>query len=378
MIYLDNAANTPVDEQVLRAFCDAAMGFPGNPNSHHGAGEAARRRWEEAVEAIAGALGVEADEIVMTSGATESNNLAIKGLCEMNRKYGRHIITTALEHASVSGPLAALAAQGFEVERAPLSDGGAVDLDALRDMLRKDTILVSICAVDSEVGIRQPLPAIAALTAGLPHCAFHTDATQAVGKVPLDLEGVAAVSLTAHKLHGPTGVGALVLRRGTLLEPQMHGGLSDTPWRSGTPALALAAALQATLALAMEHRDAAFAHVSDLNRTLRAGLAKPPGLRINSPRDASPYILNVSLPGVRTEAVQEALSRQDIHVATKSACCAPNTMSLPVYALTADKRAALSTLRISLSHHTTAEDIDSLLAALPEAIATAKETFEKP
>ena len=374
MIYLDNAAHTPVEEYILRAFCDAAQGFPGNPSSHHRAGEAARQRWEQAVQAIAAALGVQPDEIVLTGGATESNNLAIKGLCEKNRKYGRHIVTTALEHASVSGPLAVLAAQGYEVERAPLGEDGSVDLEALRDMLRQDTILVSICAVDSEVGIRQPLRAIAQLTAGLPHCAFHTDATQAVGKVPLDLESIAAVSLTAHKLHGPTGVGALVLRRGTLLEPQMHGGLSDTPWRSGTPALALAAALQATLTLAAKHQDASFARVSVLNRQLRAGLAKMPGVRINSPQDASPYIVNISVPGVRTEAVQSALSQRDIHVATKSACCAPNTMSLPVYALTGDKRAALSTLRFSLSRHTTAQEIEGLLAALPQAIAIVKES----
>ncbi len=374
MIYLDNAANTPVDPQVLRVFHDVAMQFPANPNARHDAGLAARARWEQAMGAIAAALGAQPNEVVLTGGATESNNLAIKGICEKRRKLGRHILTTKLEHASVSGPLAHLAAQDFEVEYAELRTDGTVDLNALRAALRPDTILVTVCAVDSELGVVQPLQDIARLTSALPHCALHTDATQAVGKVHLYLEGADAVSLTAHKFHGLTGAGALVLRRGVLLEPQMHGGLSDTPWRSGTPALALAASLEQALTAAVQAQPEALGHASALNRALRDGLTKLPGVRVNSPAGASPFILNFSLPGVNTEGVLQLLSQRAIYVSTKSACCAPGAPSTPVLALTGDRRAAMSTLRVSLSRHTTAQEVDAFLQALPQAIAeTGKE-----
>ncbi len=372
MIYLDHAANTPVDPAVLEAYCEAARRYAGNPNSPHGAGAAAHQRLLEALEAIAAALGVAADGVVLTSGATEANNLAIKGVAAQYQKHGRHIVTTALEHSSVSGPLAWLQSRGYEVDCVDLTDSGQVDLDHLKSLLREDTILVSVCAVDSEIGIRQPLDDIAALLAGRPHCFLHVDATQAVGKVPVRAAGVDLLSFSPHKFHGLNGAGVLIKGPKVLLEPQMHGGISVTPFRSGTPDLPQTVAVETALRLALAAGDDHRRQAARQNALLRQELAGQGAVRINSPADASPYILNLSLPTLRAETIQQQLAAQDIHVATKSACCAPNTASRPVYALTGNRKLALSTLRVSLGFTTRDEEIESFLDCLAALLKQSK------
>lgn len=372
MIYLDYAAHTPTDEAVLEAFMQASRDYFANPNSPYPPGQAAKARLVEATQRIAALLQVKETEIIHTSGASESNNLAIKGIAEKYKKYGRHIIATPLEHSSVNGPLAYLQQQGYEIEYTELRPDGTVDLAHLKTLLRPDTILVSICWVDSEIGLRQPVREIAALLADRPHCFFHTDATQAVGKIAVRLDGVDLASFAPHKFFGPCGCGVLVRREAVMLEPQIHGGVSTTPFRSGTPALALAVAAEKALALAEAERDARYKTVEALNRQLREGLSRIPGIRINSTKASIPHILNISILGVRTEVIQAELAKRDIYVATKSACCAPGTVSHPVYALTHDKKAAQSTLRISLSHRTTAGNIDTFLTHLEETLRNLK------
>ena len=364
MIYLDYAAHTPTDEAVLEAFTQTSCEYFANPNSPYPPGQAGRARLDEATRHIADMLQVKDTEIIYTSGASESNNLAIKGVVEKYKKYGRHIITTLLEHTSVNGPLAYLQQQGFEIDYVDLTHDGLVDLDHLKTLLRSDTVLVSVCWVDSEIGLRQPIGEIAALLAERPHCFFHTDATQAVGKVPVSFEGVDLASFAPHKFFGLCGCGVLVRKEAVMLEPQIHGGISTTPFRSGTPALALAVAAEKALALAEAERDARYNAVETLSHRLREGVSSIAGIRINSTTASVPHILNISIPGVRTEAIQAQLAKQNIYVATKSACCAPGTVSRPVYALTHDRKSALSTLRVSLSHLTSANDIDAFLACL--------------
>lgn len=361
MIYLDYAANTPVRGEVLAALEAVSRAYPANPNSAHDPGMRAARRLEECTGHILSLLDAAGCELIYTSGATESNNLALKGVANQNRNRGKHIITTYLEHPSVNGTAAFLQNRGFEVDYVELNGDGLVDLNHLEELLREDTILVSVCFVDSELGLRQPVERIGALLAGYPNCRFHVDATQAVGKIPVSMAGIDLMTFSPHKFYGLCGSGALVKRPSVQLEPMIHGGISDSPYRSGTPALPLAAAAEAALSLALADLEQNYAYVRALNDALRAGLQKIPGVRINSTACSTPFILNFSVPGVPVPALLSELGKDEIYLSSKSACCAPNTISRPVYALTKDRKTALSTLRLSLSHLTTQEEAGRFL-----------------
>lgn len=368
MIYLDYAANTPTDEAVLQAFCDAVRSFPGNPNSPHPLGLAAKERLYQATKDIASLLNVREGEIIYTSGASESNNLAIKGAAQQYKKYGKHIITTFLEHSSVNGPIGYLQSQGFEVDYVNIAESGLVDTEHLKKLLRDDTILVSVCAVDSELGILQDTQAIARITAQYPHCLLHVDASQAIGKVLFSMEGIDLVTVAPHKFYGLNGIGLLIKKERVLLEPQIHGGISSTSFRSGTPALALAVSAQTALSLALAQLPERYEKVHALNEKFRREFSRCPKVKINSTAQAVPFILNISILGTKAELIQQALAEDGISVATKSACCAPNTISRPVFAITKDKKAALSTLRVSLSHLTTEQELDIFLSSFNKAI----------
>lgn len=363
MIYLDYAAHTPVDETVLQVFCETARDYPANSSSPHPLGLAAQERLNAATREIAALVDAKETEIIYTSGASESNNLAIKGAAYQYRMRGKHVLTTWLEHSSVNGALATLAQEGYEIEYLNLTPDGQVDLTDLRAKLRKDTVLVTVCMVDSEIGLRQPVTEIKAILADYPHCVFHVDAAQAAGKLPVSLQDADLITFAPHKFYGLIGSGVLLRRESILLTPLIDGGISTTPFRSGTPALPHIAATATALSVALRERENRMAHVEALNRRLREALSAYPEVRINSTSCSVPYILNSSLPGVRAEKMQQALAEQGICLSTKSACRAPGTVSRPVFALTKDKKAALSTLRISLSHRTTSEEIETFLAA---------------
>ncbi len=367
-IYLDYAAHTPADDRVLSAFIAAAQSFTANANSPHPPGQAAKARFREAAERIAALLHVKPDDIIFTSGASESNNLALKGAAENNKRYGKHIITTPLEHSSVNGPLAYLQQQGFEIDCCELNCDGTVDIDHLSSLLRRDTILVSVCWVDSELGIVQPIKDISAMLSGRAHCMFHTDATQAVGKIPISLNGIGLASFAPHKFYGLCGSGMLVCGENVVLEPQIHGGISSTPFRSGTPALELAVAAESALEIALSELQSRYQTVHALNAQLIKALRNLPGVLINSTTASVPHIVNLSLPGIKTDRIQALLGEKGIYVATRSACCAPGTVSRPVYALTHNKKAALSTMRISLSHLTPEEDIGLFIQCLKDSL----------
>lgn len=358
MIYLDYAANTPVREEVLETFITVSREYIANPNSLHGLGVKAKNRLDECTRQVQELLQATGYEVIYTSGASESNNLAIKGAAKKNRLFGRHIITTYLEHSSVNGAMEALTGDGFEVDYVDITKDGLVDPEHLKELLRKDTVLVSICHVDSEIGLRQNIKQIGEFLASRPNCSFHVDATQAVGKIPVSLDNVDLLSFAPHKFYGLNGCGVLLKKQNVLLEPLIHGGISTTPYRSGTPALGLIAATAKALELAAADMDKNNQTVKDLNGYLRESLRRFPMVRINSTNVSVPYILNISIPGMNTNALQARLNKQGICLSTKSACCAPASVSRPVYALTKDKKSALATLRISLSHLTTREELD--------------------
>ena len=350
MIYLDHAANTPPEPAVLDVLCRTERAFPGNPNAAHPAGQAARAELLRVTDGIAGLLGVRSEELVYTAGATASNRLAIEDLARADRP--RHVLSTPLEHPSVDRALDVLRRAGHTVELVDVGRDGRVELDHLRALLRADTALVCVCAVDGELGTVQPIRAIAALLRDRPGCRLHVDATQAVGRTALVLDGVDTMSLAPHKCGGLNGSGLLVRRR---------GGPAPSDLDGGTPALGLAAADELALRLALTRQEKRTARVRALNGRLRAALARYPAVRINSPADAVPHILNVSVRGVKGTVFQRALAACDVCVSVKSACATDGGPSRAVYAVVRDRRDALSSWRISLSHRTTDEEIAGFL-----------------
>ena len=363
MIYLDYSANTPVDPQVLEQFCAVERRCIGNANSHHQAGAAAKAEIDAATTRIAALLGVQPAEVIYTSGASESNNFALKGLARLSRHAGKHIISTPLEHSSVSGTLTALQEQGYEIDLLDVKRDGTVDLDQLRELLRPDTIAVAVTLVDSELGVVQPVDEIAAILKDYPHCRLHVDATQAVGKIPVSFEGVDTMSLTAHKFYGLNGIGLLLKRRKLALEPLIHGGESTTIYRSGTPTVALAASLETALEAAVGELPARTARVKEANAFLRDALSRYPKVHINSPENAIPHILNLSVENVKGTVFQRELDAEGVCVSVKSACSSDGLPSRAVFAVSRDRRNALSSWRISLSHLTTQEELDGFLRA---------------
>lgn len=370
MLYLDYSANTPVDEAVLQCFCEAERRYPGNANAHHQAGAAAKTAIDEATRSIARCLGAPPAGIIYTSGASEANNLAVKGLAALGRTAGRHILSTPLEHSSISGSLEALQKQGYEVELLGIRPDGTVDLADLKKRLRPDTILVAVTAVDSELGVVQPIAEIAALLRAYPTCCFHVDATQAVGKIPVQFEGVDTMSLTAHKFYGLNGIGVLVKRPGLALPPLIHGGESTTPYRSGTPTVALACSMALALEKATAELLARAAYVRNLNDRLRAALSRYPRVRINSPANAVRHILNLSVQDIKGTVFQRELDARGVCVSVKSACASDGLPSRAVMAVSQDRRNALCSWRISLSHLTTEDELSLFLQAFADCYNT--------
>ena len=371
MLYLDYAANTPVDPKVLESFTKLSTEYIANPNAAHTLGKEAKDKLDDYTAEIASLLEVKPSEIIYTSGATESNNLAIIGACHYYKRYGKHIITTYLEHSSVSSTATSLHNEGYEIEFVDILPNGEIDLEHLKSLLRSDTIMIALSEVDSELGARQPISKIRELLdSKYPHCLLHVDATQAIGKVKVPMEHVDLLTFSAHKFYGLNGCGVLIKKDKVMLEPIIHGGTSTTAFRSGTPTLALIGSLGEALKLAETTREARYEYVSRLNDHLRKGLGAYKNVIINSPLEGSPYILNLSIIGIKAREVQERLAKREIYVATKSACCTLNSPSRPVYAITKDRKMALSTLRISLSHLTTEEEVKAFLVQLGQVLAS--------
>ena len=266
MIYLDYSATTPISKEVLDTYVKVSEEFIGNVNSLHSLGVKSKKLEEQSTRQIAALLGVNSNEIIYTSGATEGNNTVIKGICSLYKNRGNHIITTELEHESILAPLSYLQKEGFKISYVKLKKNGTVDLDNLKELLTDETILVSLASVSSELGILQPIEEIGKLLKEYPKCFFHVDITQSVGKVKVDLTDVDLATLSSHKFYGPKGIGVLVKKANVNILPLIHGGKSTTNYRSGTPALPLIAATAKALRLAMDNLDTQYQHVLKLNQ----------------------------------------------------------------------------------------------------------------
>jgi len=366
MIYLDYSATTPVDDRVIESYSLACKKYIGNPNSLHRLGVEAKEVIDASTSQIADILKVKNSEIIYTSGASESNNTAIKGIALKYANRGKHIISTELEHSSIIGPLNYLMNNGYEVDLVKLGDNGQIDLEDLKSKLRDDTILVSISSVNSEIGIRQPIKEISKILKGYPKCFFHSDMTQSVGKENIDLSLVDLASFSGQKFYGMKGVGILYKKEKINIEPLIHGGKSTTVYRSGTPALPLIVSIAKALRLAYEDFDSKYEKVKELNNYLRKRLKKV-NIDINSPKDAIPHILNMSLRGIKSETMLHALESEDIFISTQTACSVGD-YSRAVYAITHDKERSSTSIRVSISYKTSKEEIDVFVDTLDKKI----------
>jgi cysteine desulfurase len=374
-VYLDNQATTPVDPRVLDAMLPYFREEFGNPHSiQHEMGRRAEAAVERARAEVAALIGAEAREIVFTSGATESNNLAIKGAARFARdKHGRdHVVTAATEHKCVLESARRLEAEGFAVTVLPVGRDGHVDLGRLRDALTERTALVSLMAVNNEIGVIAPLAEIGALCRAR-GVLFHTDAAQAVGKIPLDVEAMAVdlLSISGHKLYGPKGIGALYVRRRprVRLEPLIDGGGQERGLRSGTLPAPLVVGLGEACAIAGREMAAEAERLLALRRRLHDGLAaRLPGVALNGdPERRVAGNLNLSFEGVEAEKLLARLD--DVALSSGSACTSASVE--PSYVLRAlglpDARANAS-LRIGLGRFTTAADVDYAVGRIAEGV----------
>lgn len=361
MTYLDYSATTPVSEEVLESFCEVSRKYIGNPNSLHRLGTEANEMINKATNQIAKLLNVKPTEVIYTSGSSESNNLAIKGIAEKYKNRGNHIITTPFEHSSINGPLNYLSDNGFEVDIVKLDENGLVDIENLKSLIKDTTILVSINSVNSEIGLRQPIEEIGEILKEYPKLFFHVDMTQSIGKINIPLDNVDLMSFSAHKIYGIKGIGCLIKKEGINLEPLIHGGKSTTIYRSGTPAIGLICSISKALRLALNNLDEKYNHVLEINNYLKENLKKYENVYINSNDYSIPFMLNISVIGIKPETLLHALEQDDIFISTQSACSSNTTLSKAVLSLTNDKKRAESSVRISLSALTTKEEINTFL-----------------
>jgi len=366
MIYLDYSATTPVNKQVLETFNKVCLDYPGNSNSLHSLGVKSKQLEDYSTNKIAKLLKVKPTEIIYTSGASESNNLAIKGVCFKYKNRGKHIITTLLEHSSIIGPLNYLTSLGYEVDFVKIKDDGTVDLEHLKELLREDTILVSVCAVDSELGLKQPINEIGEILKNYPKCIFHVDCTQAIGKINIDFTNIDLASISAHKFYGLKGIGLLIKKENITIEPLIHGGKSTTSYRSGTPALPLIVSLSKALELILTNINNNYTYISKLNKIIKDKLSTYDLIHINSTDNSIPHTINFSLMKIKPETFIHALEEKEVYISTKSACSSTDTMSNSVYAVTKNKDYSYQSLRISLSYLTTEEEVDKFLEIFDE------------
>ncbi len=367
MVYLDYSATTPVNDEVLDTYVKATKEFIGNPNSLHKIGIEAKKLIDASTEQIANILGVKPSEIIYTSGASESNNTAIKGVCLKYANRGKHIITTELEHSSIVAPLNYLTTLGYEVDFVALDENGKVDLDDLIRLIRDDTVLVTISSVNSEVGVKQNLKELSeVIRSKNSKTIFHSDITQSIGKEKLDLSYVDLASLSCQKFYGMKGIGALIKKDNITIEPLIHGGKSTTIFRSGTPATPLIASFAKALRLVYEDFDNKCKKVKEVHDYLIDKL-QDVDVYINSNDNCLPNMVNISLKNIKSEVMLHALEEKEIYVSTQTACSVGD-YSKAVYALTHDKDKSSSSMRVSLSYLTTKEEIDIFIDALKEAI----------
>lgn len=375
-VYLDNNASTRVDPEVLRAMLPFFSEQFGNASSVHTPGQKARQAVEMARDQVAGLIHASPSEILFTSGGTEADNLAIRGAALAYRESGNHIITTRIEHPAVLRTCEHLEREGFEVSYLPPDSKGRISQEQVTEALREDTILVSVMAANNETGAIQPVAEIGALLQDRPTL-FHTDAVQAVAKMPVDVNQLRAdlLSIAGHKIHGPKGVGALFVRRGTNLQPLMLGGSHERKQRAGTENVPGIVGLGEACRQGLKHLDTFNEEVGRLRNQLETDILESvPDSHVNGDRlQRMPHVTNISFGDLEGEALLVALDLSGIAVSTGAACASGSiSQSHVLTAMELVTRRINGAIRFSLSRFTTSQDVDYVLEVLPAIVERAR------
>lgn len=377
-IYLDHSATTPVDPRVAEVLARSLTENFGNPSSVHGFGQRARAAVDRARREVASLINARPNEIIFTSGGTEANNLALRGICEASAAHGKHIITSAIEHPSVRGVCGALEQRGWEVTRLPVYENGIVRVEDVRNALRPDTVLVSVMLANNEIGTIQPIGEIAALIRkrradGQKQLYLHTDAVQAAGRMSLNVEelGCDLLTMSAHKLYAPKGVGALYVRRGVRLVGQNIGGHQERERRAGTENVPGIVAFGEAARLAREELHSRATHDEELrDRFERKVETAIPDLVLNGDRNQRlPHLSNISFRYIEGEGLLINLDLQGVAVSTGSACSSGTLEPSPVIrALGVDDEIARGSIRFSFGKENTEADVDYTVEVLAQAV----------
>ena len=366
MIYFDNSATTKPYPEALATYTEVATRIWGNPSSLHNLGSQATRILEASRKQIAELIGKKADEIYFTSGGTEGDNWILKGVAFEKAPYGKHFIVSDIEHPAIKESAAWLKTQGFEVDYAPVDARGFVKVDALANLLRPDTTLVSVMAVNNEIGSIQPIHDIAALLEDRPTVSFHVDAVQALAKVATEVylpERVDFATFSSHKFHGLRGVGFVYIKEGKKITPLLTGGGQEKEMRSTTENVAGIAATAKALRLAMENQEAFASKTQQMKEVIRKELANYPDVTIFSGEDHfAPHILTFGIKGVRGEVVVHAFEEFDIYISTTSACSSKaGKPAGTLIAMGVDKSIAQTAVRLSLDLENDMSQVEQFL-----------------
>jgi cysteine desulfurase len=373
VIYLDHAATTPVDPAVFDAMIPFLRDVYGNPSSVYGPGREARAAIDTARDVVAAALGCQSRELIFTSGGSESDNLAIRGVVQRNRDRGNHVICSQLEHHAVLHTCQDLERQGLDVTYLPVDRQGLVNPEDLRAALRPGTLLVSVMLGNNEVGTIQPVRELAAITHQNPETYFHTDAVQAFGKVPVKVDdlGVDLLSISAHKVNGPKGVGVLYVRMGTRIQPLITGGGHERNRRAGTENVAGIVGLATAVALAERNRDADVAAMTAArDRLVRGLLDRVAGAELTGhPTNRLPHHASFLIPDVEGDALLMRLDRAGVYASSGSACTSGSLEpSHVLLAMGLAPSQALGSLRLTVGKSTTLVEIDAALDLVVENV----------
>ena len=361
MIYLDYSATTPVDERVLDSYCKVTREYIGNANSIHTLGAKSKELLMQATNQIAEIFNCHPKELIFTSGASESNTTAIKGVAFKYFNRGKHIITSKLEHKSVLEVMDYLASNGYEIDYVNILPNGQIDLKHLEELIRKDTILISICAVNSETGFKQPLKTIRqVINKKNPNVIFHSDLTQALGKTRFYLSDLDLASFSSHKIYAPKGIGILYKKRDLEIDTLIYGRTENCPFRGGTPALPLIVSFAKAIRLMNDKLESNIKKCEKLRADLLKGLSKYP-IQINSTNQSVPQIVNFSLLKIKSETFVHALERYEIYVSTTTACSSLEESTVLKALSNGNKDVSTTSIRVSLSHLTTNEEIQKFL-----------------
>ena len=378
MIYLDNAATTKPNQDVLDTFLKVNQTFYFNPSSPHKAGVQAEQLLVQAKQQINELLELNNKyDIVFTSGATESNNIALQGIAKKKKAFAPEIITSVLEHPSVLEVIRALGKQGFDIKFVDINSDGRIDLEHLKSLMSDKVGLVTCMHVNNIMGQVQPIAEIGRIVKAYPKAHFHVDAVQAIGKVPLEFEGVHSLSMSGHKFNGLKGQGVLLVENVHQIEPIMQGGGQELGIRSGTINLPINISIVKAIKYAIQNQAQLHEKLASLNSELRMFVKDFKGVYINSPKDAAPHILNIAFPGVKGEVLVNAFSKHNVLLSTTSACASKKAeLNEVLLGMGVSKSNIEGSIRLSLGVNTTSEDIAKFKEVFIQAYEEVKELLK--